>query len=457
MRLGRPGALVAEQNTAVALLRAGRGISLPRAARQALKGDFTFEAWVARTKINRPGSIATLGRWQLGIDGAGRLTLTVRGRRLARSRPIIGDTRWKHVALIRKANRASLVVDGRVLAEASFARTATPNTRTAVAGHAAGKGLNGRMDELALYKVALPVTQLALHARIGRTPAYETAEIATAGDIACSPASDDFNGGAGTAQACQQRATSELLLDPAIDRVLALGDLQYAKARSSEFQASYDPTWGRVKAKTVPVIGNHEYETESAAGYFDYFNGPGVPTGAAGARTEGWHAQRIGSWRVIALNSNCELVDCSETSAQAAFLRAELSSNADRCTMVLVHHPVHSSGVQALTTGHAPLYEAAVAGGADLMLAGHSHNYQRFLPQNTQSEADPLTGMPEIIIGSGGVDLYDLRSNPGPNTAARNATVFGVARLSLDEGSWTSRFVPIAGSSYEDEAAGHCH
>ena len=109
--------------------------------------------------------------------------------------------------------------------------------------------------------------------------------IMAAGDIACDPTDEGYNGGAGSAGRCHQQATSDLLLSTPLDAVLPLGDIQYDSATTDRINAVYAPTWGRVLPITRPILGNHESGT--AAGYFDYFNGPGVADGPAGPRGKG--------------------------------------------------------------------------------------------------------------------------------------------------------------------------
>ena len=130
--------------------------------------------------------------------------------------------------------------------------------------------------------------------------------IAAAGDIACDTTSEFFNGGVGTPGHCRQRNTSDLLVQAGPTAVLTLGDNQYHVGSLSDFNASFDPTWGRLKPIIHPAVGNHEYATAGARGYFDYFNGVGNPSGPAGDRDKGYYSFDIGSWHLIALNSECE-------------------------------------------------------------------------------------------------------------------------------------------------------
>ena len=84
------------------------------------------------------------------------------------------------------------------------------------------------------------------------SPPLDAPVLAAAGDIACAP------GAPVTPTACQHYATSRLLLGPDVTAVQGLGDAQYLKGTRAEFLASYDLSWGLVKAKTHPAAGNHE-------------------------------------------------------------------------------------------------------------------------------------------------------------------------------------------------------
>ena len=160
------------------------------------------------------------------------------------------------------------------------------------------------------------------------------AKIAAAGDIACDADDVGFNGGAGTRIACRMAATSDLLVGAGLDAVLPLGDLQYGGARLSQFQRGYHLSWGRVKGISRPVVGNHEYETKGAAGYFAYFGA------AAGPRGKGYYSYDLGAWHVIALNSNCAAVGgCKAGSPQERWLRSDLAANRNRCALAYWHHP----------------------------------------------------------------------------------------------------------------------
>ena len=117
----------------------------------------------------------------------------------------------------------------------------------------------------------------------------DSVTLVAAGDIACDPASDSFNGGAGTTGNCHMRATADLIAAAKPDAVLVLGDNQYERGTLSQFKNSFDLSWGRFKSLIRPAVGNHEYLTSGAAGYFDYFGA------RAGARGKGYYSYDVGA------------------------------------------------------------------------------------------------------------------------------------------------------------------
>ena len=282
--------------------------------------------------------------------------------------------------------------------------------------------------------------------------------IAAAGDIACDPNDSGYNGGAGTATRCRQRATSDLLVGGGLAAVLALGDIHYEDATLSNIQTVYHPTWGRVKSITRPVLGNHE---NNGAGYFDYFNGSGVSSGPAGTRGKGWYSFNVGSWHVIALNSNCnrpadriDVVDCSSGSEQVQWLRNDLAANSRTCTLAYWHHPRWSS-TNAEPSAQA-FWQALSDAGADLVLAGHAHNYERFAPRNASGGLDRVRGIREFVVGTGGV-RFTGRTSSAANSEIFNSQTFGVLRLTLRPSSYDWRFVPEAGRTFTDSGSETCH
>jgi acid phosphatase type 7 len=233
--------------------------------------------------------------------------------------------------------------------------------------------------------------------------------------------------------------------------VAVLGDSVYQLGTPQEFAACYAPSWGRFRGRTRPAVGNHEYGTPGAAGYFAYFGA------RAGHPERGYYAYRLGSWRVIVLNSNCSRVGgCGPGSPQLRWLRAELTAHRSRCTLAYWHHPRFSSGLHGNDLTVAPFWNALFAARADLVLAGHDHNYERFAPLAPSGRVDRSRGIRGFVVGTGGRSHYPVvRRTPG--SEVRDWQTFGVLRLTLRPRSYEWRFVPVAGSSFTDAGSGRCH
>ena len=275
--------------------------------------------------------------------------------------------------------------------------------------------------------------------------------IAAAGDIACSPHLPAFNDGRGTRAACRQRHTSDLLVSGGYAAVLALGDLQYDGGELGNFRRSYEPSWGRLKAVTHPVPGNHEYSTPRAAGYFAYFGS------RAGSPALGYYSFDVGAWHLIALNSNCGAVGgCGSASPQTRWLRADLAAHQSACTLAYWHHPRFSSGLHGDDETYDAFWRALYEAGADVVLAGHDHSYERFAPQDPSGRADPARGIRQFVVGTGGRSLYPFR-NIRPNSEIRNSTTYGVLAMTLRPDRFEWRFIPEKGKTFTDSGSGACH
>jgi hypothetical protein len=258
-----------------------------------------------------------------------------------------------------------------------------------------------------------------------------------AGDIAdCSSTGDE--------------ATADLL-DSIDGTVFTLGDNAYEAGTPGEFRRCYAPTWGRQLARTMPVPGNHEYGTAGAAGYFGYFGA------AASDPDRGYYAYDRGAWRIYALNSNCaDIGGCGAGSVQERWLRADLAANPRRCVLAIWHHPRFSSGLHGNDPSTQALWEALYDAGAELILNGHDHTYERFAPQSPSGRVDTRTGIVEMVVGTGGRSHYDFPTIRA-NSIVRDDTSYGVLRLELVDGGWSFEFVPVAGASFTDSGGGTCH
>jgi hypothetical protein len=253
-----------------------------------------------------------------------------------------------------------------------------------------------------------------------------------------------------------------------MDAFLALGDIQYDCGGLADYAASYTPSYGRLKAVTRPVAGNHEYKTGSdsfggtcptsnatAANYFSYFGASAHP------ETSGHYSFDLGHWHIVALNANCSNTNvggCGATSPQTNWLRNDLATTTQPCIAAIWHQPLYTG----LNTGspagyiaaYKPWWDVLKAAGADIVLNGHSHNYQRFASMNSTKGPDP-GGLTEYIIGTGGEEQVSVRATADPQPVFWSKN-FGYLRLSLHEDGWSSEFRDVSGAVV-DPFNGKCH
>lgn len=240
-------------------------------------------------------------------------------------------------------------------------------------------------------------------------------------------------------------------LDSIGGTVFTLGDNAYPVGANDDFRNCYEPSWGRHKARTRPAPGNHDYGTAGAAPYYAYF---GANAGTPG---DGYYSFELGAWHIISLNSNIP----DRGAAQLAWLRADLAQNAStKCTLAYWHHPLFSSGPNSVNASEASIrayaqqmFQVLYDANADLVMVGHEHLYERFAPQNPSGGTDPLRGIRQIIIGTGGVPLYDFQT-VRQNSESRIKT-HGVMKLTLSSDRYQWDFLPVSGAG--DSGSTACH
>ena len=225
--------------------------------------------------------------------------------------------------------------------------------------------------------------------------------------------------------------------------MLPLGDIQYDSSTTARINAVYAPTWGRVKSISRPILGNHE--GGSGSGYFDYFNGVGAADGPAGPRGKGYYSYDLGAWHLVALNSNCSAVSCSAGSEQETWLRADLAAHPANCTLAYWHHPRWSSGHDGSNDFMQPLWEALQDAHAEVLLSGHSHDYERFAPLDRDGEVDQAEGIRQFVVGTGGAFFTGGLGTLEPHSEIAQNDTFGVLKLTLHHASYDWEFVPDAG------------
>jgi hypothetical protein len=282
--------------------------------------------------------------------------------------------------------------------------------------------------------------------------------VAAAGDIACSPSDPNFNGGNGRPGKCHMKATSDLVLAMNPATVLMLGDGQYNSGSLADFKASYALSWGRLKSKTRPAVGNHEYGTSGASGYFSYFGDAATPR-QPGCRSncQGYYSFNVGSWHVAVLNTECSRVPggCGSGSAQDRWLESDLTAHPNTCTLVMGHEPRWASN-SAASSAIGPLVQDMYDAGVDLFLAGHSHTYERFAPQRPSGQRDDAKGVRQFVVGTGG-SFFTGFSTILPNSQVHKSQVFGVLKLTLGSGGYDWSFVADPSTPFTDTGHGACH
>jgi acid phosphatase type 7 len=260
--------------------------------------------------------------------------------------------------------------------------------------------------------------------------------------------------GAGDIADCKDLSGAEAtakLLEKIPGTVMAIGDLAYPDGTRENFQC-YDKTWGRVKARTRPAGGNHEFHSSGATPYFDYFGA------AAGDPKTAYYRYGLGTWHIIVLNSECQdAVGCEAGSPEEEWLRADLSTHPATCTLAYFHKPLFSSGgAHGDDPLLKPFWQALYDAHADVIVNGHDHDYERFGPQDPNGEADLARGIREFVVGTGGKNHRPF-VNPHKNSQIRNADTFGVLKLTLRPHGYDWQFVPEEGKSFTDSGSGICH
>jgi hypothetical protein len=245
------------------------------------------------------------------------------------------------------------------------------------------------------------------------------------------------------------------LLDTIGGDVFTLGDDAYPNGSMENFRGAFDHTWGRHVGRMHPAPGNHEYTTLGASGYFGYFGAFAGPPGL------GYYSFDLGAWHIISLNSNANEagsgVDVSPNSPQGQWLQADLASHPARCTLAYWHHPLFSSGQNRNSPWMRDFYRMLWNANADLVLSGHDHLYERFAPQTSDGAPDPVRGIREFVVGTGGVPANYQFVSSQPNSEQRIRMENGVLKLTLLADSYQWEFITAPSGSIRDSGQAACH
>jgi acid phosphatase type 7 len=385
-------------------------------------------------------SVTPAGRVTAGSAGQATITATVEG----------------------KADAAQITV--RVPAVPVASVTVTPSSATvetgrtvqltATVGDASGNTLSGRQVTWVSSNPALAsvsTSGLVSGTAAGRVTISATSEgkVGTSEVTVVAPGAAAVLVGAGDIADCdvtQHEATAKLL-DGIAGTVMAIGDNAYEDGTDAEYATCYQPTWGRHKARTRPAAGNHDYHTSGASGYYKYFGA------AAGDPSKGYYSYNLGAWHIVVVNSN---ISVSAGSAQEQWLRADLAASTATCTLAYWHHPRFSSGYHGNSSGMQAIWQALYDHNADVVVSAHEHDYERFAPQTPTGTADPVRGIREFIVGTGGRSLRSFNT-PKPNSEVRNSTTHGVIKFTLHATGYDWQFIPIAGKTFTDSGTASCH
>jgi len=235
--------------------------------------------------------------------------------------------------------------------------------------------------------------------------------------------------------------------------VITAGDNAYPAGTYQEFRDYYRPTWGRFLGRTRPTPGNHDYRTPGAAGYFKYFGRRAGPAG------RGYYSFKAGSWRVFGLDSEvCKTsTGCGPGSPQFKWLKKKLTGSRERCTLAIWHTPRFSSGQHGDDPRVGPLLRLLYKNGAEVVVNGHEHDYERMAPARHTGTVDRKYGIRQFIVGTGGAPLRAKGTTAAPHSRVFQADTWGVLQLKLRWNSYNWRFLPIEGQSFEDSGKGRCH
>jgi acid phosphatase type 7 len=300
-----------------------------------------------------------------------------------------------------------------------------PSGAIPTAWHLIATGVDGDDLPVEVAPIAAPVKVEA------QAPSGPDATIVAAGDIA-------------RCETDSHIATAQLVTGVQ-GTVLTLGDHVYPNGTSEQFSNCYERSWGRHRSRTRPAPGNHDWDADSGAPYFNYF---GVNAGPWG---QGYFSYDLGSWHMVSLNSN---VSAGEGSAQLAWLRNDLARSSAACTLAYWHHPLFSSGPNGNAPRMADVWRVLDEADADVALVSHDHMYERFAPQDASGRSDPR-GLRSFVVGTGGAPLYQVKSIQ-PNSEVRENLSWGVLKLVLRGRSYDWEFLPIAGQSFRDSGTAQC-
>jgi len=343
---------------------------------------------------------------------------------------------------------------------------------------------------LVLSSMTLAVLLACMAAVLAAAPGFAqtaTVTLVGAGDIARCDAPDDEHTARLINNVLRNLTPDGTLPSLARARVVTLGDNAYPDGTRPQFANCYDnyrlsdgvrydssrkAWWGQFKGRTMPTPGNHEYlnstdPTLKSKPYFDYFgahNGfklPAAPVPSPGlTKGKGYYSYDLGSWHIVVLNSNCDYTGCNSTSAQAAWLAKDLASHPAQCTLSYMHHPLYATGTGGLEPRVKPLWQILYKHGAEVMLNGHDHRYERLARIDPNDNPDSKYGIRPLIAGTGGDPGSGMTATNEPNSQVKIFGKAGILRMDLSDTSYSWKFVAVDGTAngtIMDSGTESCH
>lgn len=235
--------------------------------------------------------------------------------------------------------------------------------------------------------------------------------------------------------------------------IFTLGDNSNDNGTMDDYNLCFTPTWGSLMPRLHPAMGNHDtnYPTNDGIPYFTYFSGM---TG-----TNGYYSLNLGSWHIIVLNSQCNYsLGCATGSPQERWLAMDLAANTQPCVLAIWHQPLFTTGNESPLPVIVSFWQDLYNAHADLILNGHNHIYERYLPQDPSGALDLTNGIREMVVGTGGANHGGMLLTPmAPNEEVRDGVTFGYLKLKLYPDSFTWEFVPQPGKDFTDAGSQTCH
>jgi len=282
-------------------------------------------------------------------------------------------------------------------------------------------------------------------------------------DVVPPPSADVTIGAAGDiidgschATTCPYYAVSTAINSMHPGAALALGDLSNLSGSLGDYTGRFNESWGRFKSIIHPVPGNHDYSVPGAANYYTYF-------GAAAHGPNGYYSYNLGNWHLVAVNAECGQGShdlgsgaCAAGSTQEKWLKADLAANTKPCTLAYWHKARYSSGYGRDNSYMSAIYQDLYNANAEIVLSGHSHDYERFAPQDNTGHVDTARGITQFVVGTGGASFTGLSSREANSRVFQN-TVHGALKLVLHTNSYSWSFMPIAGKTFSDSGSANCH